>query len=132
MADKLNFELVSPERRLASSEADSVTIPGMEGDLTAMVGHAPFVTSLRPGYVTVRDGGSEQSYFVAGGFVEIAQNTVSVLADEAVEKDKASRALFEEKLAAAEEALEAAPDARKQAALQKVNDYKALIGQAQG
>lgn len=132
MADKLNFELVSPERRLASSEADSVTIPGMEGDLTAMVGHAPFVTSLRPGYVTVRDGGSEETYFVAGGFVEIAQNTVSVLADEAVERDKANRALFEEKLETAEAVLEEAPESRKQAALQKVNDYKALIGQAQG
>lgn len=130
MADKLNFELVSPERRLASSEADSVTIPGMEGDLTAMVGHAPFVTNLRPGYVTVRDGGSEESYFVTGGFVEIARNTVSVLADEAVEKDEASRELMESKLKAAEEALEEASEGRKQAALQKVNDYRALIGQA--
>jgi F-type H+-transporting ATPase subunit epsilon len=132
MADKLNFELVSPERRLASAEADAVTIPGTEGDLTAMVGHAPFVTSLRPGYVTVRDGSSERSYFVAGGFVEIARNTVSVLADEAVEKAQASRELLEHKLRAAEAALEAAPDARKRAALQKVNDYKALLGQAHG
>ena len=132
MADKLNFELVSPERRLASSEADAVTIPGMEGDLTAMVGHAPFVSSLRPGFVTVRDGSSEQSYFVMGGFVEIARNTVSVLADEAVEKDEANRELIELKLKAAEEALEEASDARKQAALQKVNDYKALLGQVQG
>lgn len=132
MADKLNFELVSPERRLAAREADAVTIPGMEGDLTAMVGHAPFVTSLRPGFVTVRDGGSEESYFVTGGFVEIARNTVSVLADEAVEKAEAGRELMEQKLKAAEEALEEAPDARKQAALQKVNDYKALIGHAQG
>jgi len=130
MADKLDFELISPERRLAASEADSVTIPGMEGDLTAMVGHAPFVSSLRPGYVTVRDGGKEESYFVTGGFVEIAKNTVSVLADEAVEKSEATRELIEEKLKAAEETHEQAPDARKQAALQKVNDYKALLGQA--
>lgn len=132
MADKLNFELVSPERRLAAREADAVTIPGMEGDLTAMVGHAPFVTSLRPGFVTVRDGGAEESYFLTGGFVEIARNTVSVLADEAVEKAEAGRELMEQKLRAAEEALGEAPDARKQAALQKVNDYKALIGHAQG
>lgn len=131
MADKLNFELVSPERRLASSEADSVTIPGMEGDLTAMVGHAPFVTSLRPGYVTVRDGGSEETYFVAGGFAEIARDTVSVLADEAVEKDEANREMMEQKLKAAEEALEEASEGRKRAALQKVNDYKALISQTQ-
>lgn len=132
MAETLNFELVSPERRLAASEADAVTIPGMEGDLTAMVGHAPFVTSLRPGYVTVRGAGSEESYFLTGGFVEIAQNTVSVLADEAVERDKVSRDMIEERLKAAEEALEAASDERKQAALQKVNDYKAFLGQIQG
>ena len=131
MADKLNFELVSPERRLASSEADAVTIPGMGGDLTAMVGHAPFVTTLRPGFVTVRDGGSEESYFVSGGFVEIARDTVSVLADEAVEKDEASREMMQEKLKAAEEALEEASEGRKQGALQKVNDYKALIGHTQ-
>ncbi len=131
MADKLNFELVSPERRLAASEADSVTIPGMSGDLTAMVGHAPFVTSLRPGYLTVRDGGSEETYFVTGGFVEIAKNTVSALADEAVEKAEATRELIEQKLKAAEETLEEAPEGRKQAALQKVNDYKALISQLQ-
>ena len=132
MAETLNFELVSPERRLAASEADSVTIPGMEGDLTAMVGHAPFVTSLRPGYVTVRNGSSEQTYFVTGGFVEIARNVVSVLADEAVERDAVQREFIEEKLKAAEEAHEEAGEARKQAALQKVNDYKALLGQTQG
>ncbi len=132
MAETLNFELVSPERRLAASEADAVTIPGMEGDLTAMVGHAPFVTSLRPGYVTVRNGGSEETYFVTGGFVEIAKNVVSVLADEALEREEVKRDFIEEKLKAAEEAHEEAAEGRKQAALQKVNDYKALLGQTQG
>ena len=132
MAEALNFELVSPERRLAASEADAVTIPGMEGDLTAMAGHAPFVTSLRPGYVTVRSSGSEEGYFVTGGFVEISKNVVSVLADEAVEKDEVKRDFLEEQLKAAEEAHEEASEGRKQAALQKVNDYKALLGQVQG
>lgn len=131
MAETLNFELVSPERRLAASEADAVTIPGMEGDLTAMVGHAPFVTSLRPGYVTVRSGSSEAGYFVTGGFVEISRNVVSVLADEALEKDAVKRDFIEERLKAAEEAHEAASEGRKQASLQKVNDYKALLGQIQ-
>ena len=132
MAENLNFELVSPERRLAAGEADSVTIPGMEGDLTAMVGHAPFVTNLRPGYVTARNGSSEETYFVTGGFAEIAHNTVAVLADEAVEKEDVQRALVEERLKAAEDALEHASEDRKQAALQKVNDYKAFLSQIRG
>ena len=68
MADKMSFTLVSPERQLASGEADMVVIPGMEGDLGAMPGHAPFLTTLRPGLVTVTDGGSVTEYFVTGGF----------------------------------------------------------------
>ena len=68
MTETLNFELVSPERKLASTEAEAVTIPGMEGDLTAMANHAPFLTNLRPGYVVVRNGSTEDGYFVTGGF----------------------------------------------------------------
>ena len=87
MSDALTFELVSPEKKLASAEAEAVTIPGMEGDLTAMANHAPFLTTMRPGYVVVRNGASEDRYFVTGGFAEISDNVVSVLAEEAVEGD---------------------------------------------
>ena len=92
MAETLKFELVSPERKLASVEAEAVTIPGMMGDLTAMANHAPFLTNMRPGYVVVRNGASEDGYFVTGGFAEISKNTVSVLAEEAVEKSAVNRA----------------------------------------
>ncbi len=132
MADTLKFELVSPERKLASTEADAVTIPGMLGDLTAMLNHAPFLTNLRPGYVVVRNGTSEDGYFVTGGFAEISENTVSVLAEEAVEKATVNRAFIEVKIGQAEQALADAAPARKQAALQKLNDYKALLGQVPG
>ena len=129
MADTLNFELVSPERKLASVETEAVTIPGMMGDLTAMANHAPFLTNLRPGYVVARGDSSEEGYFVTGGFAEISGNTVSVLAEEAVEKAAVNRAYIEEKIEAAEEALEAATPAGKQAALQKLNDFKAFLSQ---
>jgi F-type H+-transporting ATPase subunit epsilon len=132
MADTLNFELVSPERKLASVEAEAVTIPGMEGDLTAMANHAPFLTNLRPGYVVVRNGSSEDVYFVTGGFAEISDNTVSVLAEEAIEKATVNRAYIDEKIAGAEQALADATPARQQAAMQKLNDYKALLGQVPG
>jgi F-type H+-transporting ATPase subunit epsilon len=132
MADMLNFELVSPERKLASVEAEAVTIPGMMGDLTAMANHAPFLTNMRPGYVVVRNGSSEEGYFVTGGFAEISNNTVSVLAEEAIEKATVNRAYIEEKIGQAEKALADATPARKQAAMQKLNDYKALLGQVPG
>jgi F-type H+-transporting ATPase subunit epsilon len=132
MAETLTFELVSPERKLASAEAEAVTIPGMAGDLTAMANHAPFLTNMRPGFVVVRNGSSEEGYFVTGGFAEISQNTVSVLAEEAVEKAAVDRGYIEEKIAVAEQALADAADSRRQAALQKLNDFKALLGQIGG
>jgi len=97
MADMLNFELVSPERKLASTEAEAVTIPGMLGDLTAMANHAPFLTNMRPGYVVVRNGTAETGYFITGGFAEISDNTVSVLAEEAVERASVDRAFLQER-----------------------------------
>ena len=126
MADALTFELVSPERKLASAEADAVTIPGMEGDLTAMADHAPFLTTLRPGFVVVRNGGSEDQYFVTGGFAEISENVVSVLAEEAVEGSSVDQAFLDAHLAASEKALAEAGDERRQAAQQRVNDFIAL------
>jgi F-type H+-transporting ATPase subunit epsilon len=132
MADTLNFELVSPERKLASVEAEAVTIPGMLGDLTAMANHAPFLTNLRPGYVVVRNGTSEDGYFVTGGFAEISNNAISVLAEEAIEKGSVNRAFIEARITQAEQALADATPARKQAAMQKLNDYKALLGQVPG
>ena len=124
----LTFELVSPERKLASVEADAVTIPGMEGDLTAMAGHAPFLTTLRPGFVSVRSGNSETRYFVTGGFAEISQDVVSVLAERGVEAEKADAAFLDEQIAGAEKALEDAPADRRRAAQQRVHDFTALRG----
>lgn len=129
MADMLTFELVSPERLLASMEAESVTIPGMLGELTAMANHAPFLTTLRPGYVSV-NGGSAGRYFVTGGFAEISDNTVSVLAEEAIEADGVDDQFLSDRLAAAERAHEDAGDDRKQATRQTVMDYQALTGQS--
>ena len=126
MAENLTFELVSPARKLASAQADAVTIPGMEGDLTAMVTHAPFLTTLRPGFVVVRNGVGEQRYFVTGGFAEISEDTVSVLAEEAVEESTVDADWLDARLAEAEQALEDAPTNRKQAARQRVDDLTTL------
>lgn len=126
MSDALTFELVSPEKKLASAEAEAVTIPGMEGDLTAMANHAPFLTTMRPGFVVVRNGASEDRYFVTGGFAEISDNVVSVLAEEAVEGDAANGEYLDAQIAASEAALAEAGDDRKQATQQRLNDFITL------
>ena len=85
MATKLQFDLVSPERRLASVAVEAVQIPGTDGDLTAMADHAPMITTLRPG--VLRLGGAEKgetAYFVTGGFADVAGPSVTVLAEQAV------------------------------------------------
>ncbi len=87
MADKMQFDLVSPERRLASMEVSAVQIPGADGDLTAMPDHAPMITTLRPGILKIEgaDGGDgDQSYFVTGGFADVAGPSTTILAEQAM------------------------------------------------
>jgi len=67
----VQFDLVSPERRLASVEASEVQIPGADGDMTAMAGHAPTITTLRPGLLRVVHSGGADEYVVSGGFAEM-------------------------------------------------------------
>ncbi|EDQ06928.1 ATP synthase epsilon chain [Sulfitobacter indolifex] len=85
MADTMQFDLVSPERRLASMQVTAVQIPGTEGDMTAMADHAPTITTLRPGLLRVEGPEGTFEYVVTGGFAEIGgQGGVSVLAERAV------------------------------------------------
>lgn len=129
MAEMLKFSLVSPERMLVSVETAQAQIPGVEGELTALPGHAPFLTTLRPGVVRIsaQDGATE--YFVTGGFAEISPGEATVLAEEAIERDLLKRSFVEEKLAEAEAALAEAPDYRRIAAAQRVQDLKLALDQ---
>ena len=116
MADTVQFELVSPERRLASTEARAVQLPGADGDMTAMADHAPTITTLRPGIVTVEavSGGAER-FAVTGGFAQIGGGTISVLAERAypanADSKPAVEAFLEEARSQAAEAGEAQKDA---------------------
>ncbi|MCR9146907.1 MAG: F0F1 ATP synthase subunit epsilon [Rhodobacteraceae bacterium] len=96
MAETLQFDLVSPERLLASVEAREVKIPGAEGDLTAMPDHSPLITTLRPGLVTVSGAQGETVYAVTGGFAEINPGSISVLAERAIPRDELSQEQFKE------------------------------------
>ncbi|MEO0360172.1 MAG: ATP synthase F1 subunit epsilon [Pseudomonadota bacterium] len=124
MADKLHYALVSPERMLAEGEADMVVIPGMNGDFAAMPDHAPFLTTLRPGVVTVTDGSDTSTYFVTGGFAEISAAGASILAEESLPRADATREWLDEKIVAAETALADAAEDGKPAASQRLDDLK--------
>ena len=82
-----HFELVSPEKLLFSGEGEQVDVPGIEGDFGVLAEHAPMVTTLRPGILTVHGAGGEQKIVVLGGFAEVSADGLTVLADvaEAVE-----------------------------------------------
>ena len=129
MADTLTFDLVSPERKLASIEATAVQIPGMAGDFTAMPNHAPFLTTLRPGVVRVTAADGVTEYVVTGGFAEVSPTAASILAEQAVPRDEADAGLVSDLLAAAEKDLAEAPDEAKMAAGQRVRDVLALSNQ---
>jgi F-type H+-transporting ATPase subunit epsilon len=106
----LQFDLVSPERRLASLQATEVQIPGADGDLTAMEGHAPTITTLRPGILKVVAAAGTTAYVVTGGFAEITAAGVSVLAERAVPVGEANAGLFDGLMADARESVAAGMD----------------------
>jgi F-type H+-transporting ATPase subunit epsilon len=107
MPDTMQFDLVSPERMLMSAEARAVNIPGAEGDLTAMPGHAPLITTLRPGVLSVESSAGKADFVVTGGFAEIG-NGLSVLAERALPAADVDQAIYEELVADAQAAYDAA------------------------
>ena len=129
MPDLMQFDLVSPERRLASLEASAVRLPGTEGQMTAMPDHAPTITTLRPGVVQVTDGaGAVTSYAVTGGFAEIAPGSISILAEQALMASAENRPALEAQLDEARARAEAAEPHRKDAAHLFVDDLVQLLG----
>jgi F-type H+-transporting ATPase subunit epsilon len=130
MANTLQFDLVSPERRLVSAEATEVLIPGTEGDLTAMAGHAPLITTLRPGLLRAVTSQGVSSYIVTGGFAEIGQSGVSVLAERAIPIEEATGTVVDELVDEARSLASIALPEDKAAAEKTVNDLltmKSLI-----
>ena len=85
MSDRLHFSLVAPERELFSGEVDQVDASGVEGDFGVLAHHAPFMTALKEGPVTVRDSGSVRVFQVRGGFAEVTTEGLTILAEHATE-----------------------------------------------
>lgn len=122
---KIAFDLVSPERLLLSAQADSVTVPGTEGYMGVMAGHAPLVSTLRAGMIDVSVDGKDDRYFIRGGFAEIGPDKITVLAEEALPMTEMDLEVLDHRiLAAQEDEIAAKTDADRQKAAQLVDDLK--------
>jgi F-type H+-transporting ATPase subunit epsilon len=111
MTDSFKFELVSPERLLISEEVEQVIIPGTEGEMTVMANHAPVMTTVKPGVVTVKPAsGGEQRYAVFGGFADILPEGCTLLAESAVHVDDLNRDDLRQRIEAARHEAEHAED----------------------
>ena len=106
--DKVEFELVSPEKLLLSREVDMVVIPGAEGDMGVLPQHSPAITTVRPGTIVVYEGGAvTDRIFIAGGFAEVSDNRCTVLAEEAMPVEDIDKASAEQALSDARDDVDA-------------------------
>ena len=127
MAEPLKFDLVSPERLLVSEEVESVVVPGAEGYFTVLARHAPFMSTLKPGQIEVKDlSGAIEKYYVRGGFADVTPSGLTILADQAIPlADLDAAALAQEVKNAEEDLADAGNDpVRRRLAEGKLNELK--------
>lgn len=129
MADQVQFELVSPERLLLSQPVEMVVLPGVEGDFGVLPGHAPFVSTIRPGVIAVFEGGQvTERLFVAGGFAEVTPERCTVLAEETLPVAQLDRAALESDIRnAGDDLRDAKNDAERAAAEARIALAEAKI-----
>ncbi|MFQ5347934.1 MAG: ATP synthase F1 subunit epsilon [Rhodothalassiaceae bacterium] len=121
MADQMHFELVTPERRLLDMRAAHVVVPGTEGDFGVLPGHAPVISTIRPGLLEIfeTEPGEARRLFLQGGFAEVGPDGLTVLAEGAVDPASVDRAQLEAEIRNTEEDLADSRDDRERARLGK-------------
>ena len=128
MADKLHFDLVSPERRLFAGDVDQVVVPGEEGDFGVLPEHAPFMSVIRPGAITIMNDGTEERTFIIGGFAEVTPAGLTILAEEAIPVAEIDAEAVSAQLADAREDVTAAKDeVEREQAEALVSKYEAML-----
>lgn len=129
MAQTIKFELVSPERILMSEDVEHVVLPGSEGELGVLPGHSPAVVTLKPGMITVISGSGNRKLFVKGGFAEVNPETLTVLAEHALDPAATDKGQVEKELAAAEQELaDAANDDARFTAQAAIDALRGMAG----
>ena len=96
--DKFKLEFVTPEKSLLSSEVEQVIIPGSEGEFTILADHSPMISSLKPGFIRIYEDSSSDalSYFVTDGFIDMASNNLTILAQSVIEKSEVTSEKLDE------------------------------------
>ena len=121
------FDLVSPEKLLFSGEVNQVDVPGAEGEFGVLAGHAPLVTTLRPGILVIHGEGGAERIVVNGGFAEVGANGLIVLADMAVPEEEFDRAVLAGVIKDTEEdAADTTDDWQRDKLTRKLEQLKAL------
>ncbi|MGB6539189.1 MAG: F0F1 ATP synthase subunit epsilon [Xanthobacteraceae bacterium] len=124
---QLHFEFVSPERVLFSGDVDQVDLPGAEGDMGILAGHAPLVTALRPGIVTIFSNNTREPVIVVGGFAEVSPSGLTILADRAMPRENFDAALLAAEIKDAEEDVaDAADDAQRDTLAHRLEQLRSL------
>ena len=119
------FELASPARLVFSGEVEQVDVPGAEGDFGVLAGHAPLIAALRPGILTIREGGGTKRLFVRDGFAEVNPAGLTVLAEVALALEELDSATLQKEIETAEAQLVEAKDGRaKDKAAERVDQLK--------
>jgi len=133
MAEGVKLEIVSPEKLLLSETVTSVTVPGTEGYFTVLGDHAPLMTTLKPGFVTVTDNSNvAHVYYVRGGFADVSPEGLTLLAEEAEDIAQFDRNKIEGLIAAGLTALQATSVADEQMRLQEeIDAWRNLLLDAQ-
>ena len=123
----LHFEFVSPETVLFSGDVDQVDLPGIEGDLGVLPGHAPMVTLLRPGIVTIMREGRREPVVVVGGFAEMGPSGLTVLADRAgTREDFDLESLADDVKDAEEDLADCKDDAQRDKLVRRLDQLRGL------
>ena len=127
MSNTIKYELVCPESKVESGEADSVLVPGYEGDFTVLVNHAAYLSTLRPGMLKIFSSGNEIEYFVDSGFAEVSDQGLVVLAEKAIKKSDLDKGTINIMISELEAKVEKNEGNDKDKILKQLSDFKSLI-----
>ncbi len=129
MSEKFIFEFVSPENLILSKEVQEVIVPGSEGAFTVLSGHAPVISSLKPGILTIIEDENVDSvdYFVLGGFADVSSKGLTILAENAILRDELSNGFLDEMIKNSEaEIIASDNDITKRRFQEKVDQLKEI------
>ena len=126
--EKLNLEVVSPERLIMSKSVDMVSISGTEGDFGVLPGHTALVSSIRPGLLQIEVGKDIERFFISGGFIEVIENKVSILATDVISSNDINVSECEEKIKKCNDEIDSSKnELDKKPVLKSIAKYQAMI-----